>query len=75
MRNEMKRYHFGFDHRVRICGQCHSWFLSEGAHSRFCAPCRAEAKRTLELPWETGPRDMMDDDDVTVTKVGEPVTG
>jgi hypothetical protein len=70
----MTRYSVGFDNRVRICGHCHSWFLSEGAHSRFCAPCRAEAKRALELSWEAGPGEVIDRSEVAV-EAGEPVAG
>jgi hypothetical protein len=68
----MKRHYLGFDHRVRLCGKCHGWFLSEGPHSRFCALCRAEAKHTLELPREAGQSDVIDDNDIAVT-AGEPV--
>jgi hypothetical protein len=47
----MKSFLFGYDRGVRICLRCHSWFLSEGIHSRFCAPCCAEAETTEALPW------------------------
>lgn len=68
----MKQHHFGFDYRTRICQQCYGWFLSEGAHSRFCAPCRAEAMRTPELPWELEQVDVVSSDDVAMT-AREPV--
>jgi len=70
----MKRYQFGFDHRLRICGQCHGWFLSEGVHTRFCAPCRAEAKRSLEWTWQSDQADVIDHDDIAMT-AREPVAG
>jgi hypothetical protein len=41
----------GHDRRTRLCGRCHSWFLTEGAHSRFCESCRSESEYTLSLPW------------------------
>jgi hypothetical protein len=41
----------GYDRRVRLCGRCHSWFLTEGAHSRFCKSCRVESECALALPW------------------------
>jgi hypothetical protein len=49
----MKAFMFGHDRGVRICLRCHSWFLAEGAHTRFCAPCCAEAEATVELPWRS----------------------
>jgi hypothetical protein len=41
----------GYDRRVRLCGRCHSWFLTEGARSRFCESCRLESECALVLPW------------------------
>lgn len=43
--------HTGHDRRVRLCGRCHSWFLTEGARSRFCESCRSESEHALSLPW------------------------
>ena len=70
----MKRYHFAFDRRVRICGQCHTWFLSEGAHSRMCDSCRAEAGRPAARFWDAEPSDVTNRDAVAMT-AREPVAG
>ncbi len=43
--------HTGHDRRTRLCGRCHSWFLTEGARSRFCKSCRLESEYALTLPW------------------------
>lgn len=48
----------GHDRRPRLCGRCHSWFLTEGAHSRFCESCRLEPGYARTLPW----RAQLDDD-------------
>lgn len=75
MGDEMKRNSFGHDHSgVRICGQCHRWFLSEGAHCRFCTSCRAEARSALDLPWVLRPVDTTTSHGAAVT-AGEHVTG
>jgi len=70
----MKRRYSGFDHRVRLCGHCHSWFLSQGAHSRFCASCWAEMQHSLAQPWELEPSEAIDRDYVAAA-VKEPVAG
>ena len=41
----------GHDRRTRLCGRCHSWFLTEGVRSRFCESCRLESEYALALPW------------------------
>lgn len=41
----------GYDRRARLCGRCHSWFLTEGARSRFCESCRTESECAVALPW------------------------
>ena len=70
----MKRRYLGFDHRVRICGKCHSWFLSEGAHSRLCTLCCAEVKRAMERSWESSQSEVIDRDHMAMT-TSAPVTG
>ena len=40
----------GYDRRARLCGRCHSWFLTEGARRRFCESCRIESEGALALP-------------------------
>ena len=49
----MKAFMFGHDRGVRICLRCHSWFLAEGAHTRLCASCGAEAEAAMEWPWQS----------------------
>jgi hypothetical protein len=49
----MKAFLFGYDHGVRICLRCYSWFLAEGAHTRLCPPCAAEAETAVEFPWQS----------------------
>jgi hypothetical protein len=48
----MKSFLYGHDRGVRICLRCHSWFLSEGAHTRFCTLCCAATEATEALPWQ-----------------------
>jgi len=36
---------------LKYCLRCRSWFVAEGAHSRFCAPCRTEVRTTSALTW------------------------
>lgn len=43
--------HTGHDRRARLCGRCHSWFLTAGVRSRFCESCRLESEYALTLPW------------------------
>jgi hypothetical protein len=47
----MKSLLFSYDRGIRICLRCHSWFLSEGAHTRICALCCAETEAAVTLPW------------------------
>jgi predicted amidophosphoribosyltransferase len=44
----MKSMAWGYDRRVRMCVRCHSWFLSEGAHRRYCALCDAMSEEVTE---------------------------
>ncbi|ETW99745.1 hypothetical protein [Candidatus Entotheonella palauensis] len=53
----MRSLHTGYDRRPRLCGRCHSWFVTEGTRSRFCESCRLESEYGLALPWLTQPDD------------------
>jgi hypothetical protein len=71
----MKRTSYGHtSRRIRICGQCHGWFVSDGTHRRFCTPCWAVARRTTELPWVLRPIDTTLNYDTPVT-VGKYAAG
>ena len=47
----MKAFLFGHERGVRICLRCHSWFLAEGAHSRFCSLCCAKTETAEVFLW------------------------
>jgi hypothetical protein len=52
---KMRSIIYGHDRRMRLCGRCHSWYVSEGSYSPYCAACQAEARSTPELPWTARP--------------------
>lgn len=60
------------DRGLKLCSRCWSWFASDGAHYRFCTPCRAARRAAVACiePAHWEPHDEVRDDGAFVAVDG-----